>query len=376
MNTRAAEDKLVRTRNQVINKSAFWASLIMQTPVKWDPSMWWAATNGHYILFNPEKVSAAPIPHIEFVLMHEVSHILGGDMWATKAYPGIDFKKWNISADYWINNGLDNEKFTTLKEALVNHQWDGLTKMEIYKQLKGGGGGGGNGKEPRQGDPNGGDVIEMPNDPKLAAEIGIRIKQAAAAAKAKGEHIPGWAQDTIEELPHPKVSWKELLVHKLISVLDKTNWSYKRTNRRMWPGDMVAPTLRGESYGTLVVAVDTSGSISVEELTQYFSEIADILENIRPHRLYILHVDTDIRHVSEYGPGQSLESKIEVYGRGGTSFRLPFSWVAENSIQPSALIYLTDMCGDFPEIVPAYPTYWIATTDAVGPFGETIRIDL
>jgi hypothetical protein len=39
-------------------------------------------------------------------------------------------------------------------------------------------------------------------------------------------------------------------------------------------------------------------------------------------------------------------------------------------------VYLTDMYGTFPNKEPEYPVLWCATSDVVGPFGETLRIEV
>lgn len=59
-------------------------------------------------------------------------------------------------------------------------------------------------------------------------------------------------------------------------------------------------------------------------------------------------------------------------GGGGTDFRPVFAYLEEQAIMPQSLIFLTDLCGQFPEEGPNYPVIWAATTTAQAPFGETI----
>jgi predicted metal-dependent peptidase len=59
-------------------------------------------------------------------------------------------------------------------------------------------------------------------------------------------------------------------------------------------------------------------------------------------------------------------------GGGGTDFRPVFVYLEEQAITPQSLIFLTDLCGEFPEEGPLYPVIWAATTTVQAPFGETI----
>jgi predicted metal-dependent peptidase len=87
-------------------------------------------------------------------------------------------------------------------------------------------------------------------------------------------------------------------------------------------------------------------------------------------------VDTAIRQHRSFSPHDPLPEKIQVYGRGGTTFTEPFKWVEENlrDDRPQALIYLTDMYGNFPANRPDYPVIWCATSDQEAPFPETIHL--
>ena len=69
-------------------------------------------------------------------------------------------------------------------------------------------------------------------------------------------------------------------------------------------------------------------------------------------------------------------SPPEVGGGGGTDFNPVFDWVAQEGMEPDALVYFTDLCGPFPKKAPDYPVIWCATTKQEAPFGKTIHIDV
>jgi predicted metal-dependent peptidase len=373
---------IVRAKNHVTLKEYFYAVLMlgMKTlPEKGIPAA--MGTDGKSIYVN--------VPFIErerwnqdncvFGFMHECIHVMSGDMWWAHDN-GLDHKTANMAADFWINLQLEKENKVPPPNILLDHKYDGWTKMQIYKDLLQNppGGGGGSGKGKKQ-DPFSGDVIPVPPDPQLKAEIGLRVKAAAQAAKLQGEHIPDWAKDLVSSMGKPKVNWRRRLNHLVQQITYQRNdFSYRRHNRRYIPQNIIAPTLWSpeNAANKIVVALDTSGSISMAELSQFWCEVKHILKSVNPKRLIVLDVDTDIRQVREYGPHDQIPDEVTVHGRGGTYFTEPFKWVEENHKDeyPQMLIYLTDMYGTFPANDPPYPTIWVATSDHGAPFGEVIRV--
>jgi predicted metal-dependent peptidase len=375
---------LIRAKNQVIMNEAFYAVLMMGMHTVVDDKFPAAmGTDGKAIYVNPKYIEMEKWTqdHMIYAFMHECIHVMSGDMWWAHEY-GLDKDLANQAADHWINLTLDAESKIAPANCLHDPKYKGWTKIEIYKDLQKNGGGGKKGKPvPGKGDdPFQGDVIPTPSDPNLKAEIGLRVKAAVQAAKAAGTHIPQWAQDMVTEMAKPKVNWKRRLFHLVQQVVySRNDYSYGRHNRRYIPHGIIAPTLWSPepSAGCIVVAVDTSGSISFEELKQFWGEIKEILTSVAPRILWVLDVDTDIRKARSFEPHEDLPDEIQVYGRGGTYFTEPFKWVDDNlrDDMPQMLIYLTDMEGRFPADAPPYPTVWVATTDNTAPWGETIHID-
>ena len=387
---------LIRAKNQVTLKEYFYAVLMMgmKTVVKPDlPAA--MGTDGKHIYVNPlwMELDQWTQDHMIFAFMHECVHVMTGDMWWASEY-GLDQKLANMAADYWINQTLVTEGKVAPKHCLLDAKYKGWTKMQIYKDLqKNQPPQGGSSKQPGEGgkggDPFDGDVIPVPPDPNLKAEIGMRVKAACQAAKSCGGHVPQWAEDMVEEMAKPKVNWKRKLFHLASQIVwARNDYSYRRHNRRYIPHNIIAPTLYNPdaTIGQIVCAIDTSGSVSQDELEQFWGEIVEILKSLQPAKLWVLDVDTVIRKERCYTPEDDVPTKVEVFGRGGTDFCHPFNWVEEKfkgidhaageDFRPQMLIYLTDMEGVFPANPPSYPVIWVATTKATAPFGETIHIDV
>ena len=60
---------------------------------------------------------------------------------------------------------------------------------------------------------------------------------------------------------------------------------------------------------------------------------------------------------------KAFAGSVNLSGFGGTSFVPVFDWIRENKVKKgidvSALIYLTDGMGTYPDETPDYPTYFV-----------------
>ena len=73
----------------------------------------------------------------------------------------------------------------------------------------------------------------------------------------------------------------------------------------------------------------------------------------------MLHVDTALRRIDEYGP-DDLPDRLTVKGRGGTDFRPGFRWLEEQGPRLSCCRYFTNMeCSRYPDAEPSFPVSWI-----------------
>ena len=61
-------------------------------------------------------------------------------------------------------------------------------------------------------------------------------------------------------------------------------------------------------------------------------------------------------------------------GGGGTDFRPVFDYVQQHGYQPSCMIFLTDLYGDFPKHAPEYPVMWVASNNEKAPWGTTVPL--
>lgn len=182
--------------------------------------------------------------------------------------------------------------------------------------------------------------------------------------KSQG-HMPSHLQSLIDEcLAHKTITWKTVL-RRFVGYEEFADWipSRKRMNKRF--PMMMGSTVRMKAH--IMVAVDTSGSISDDELGVFFREIS--VMSSAGVKITICECDADVQNVYEYRP---KKQKIDCKGRGGTSFQPPFKFAHEKEYKNyqgevfklkrpiDGIVYLTDGYGDYPKFTK-YPTLWVYT---------------
>ncbi len=115
---------------------------------------------------------------------------------------------------------------------------------------------------------------------------------------------------------------------------------------------------------SLLVAIDTSMSMTHPELEEIARQLAVLAEHAR-----ITVVECDVEVTRTYPFVGALG---DVAGRGGTDLRPVFDEAFLGKTKPDGVIYFTDGDGPFPERAPRIPVLWVLTKPAVFtcPWGE------
>ena len=206
--------------------------------------------------------------------------------------------------------------------------------------------------------------------PEQAREWQIAVEQAQSVAKLAGK-MPAGAVRTLEAAQAAKVDWRELL-RRAWSDTIPADYSWMRPNRRhVWSG-LYLPGVTCEGVGEIAIAVDCSGSVSARQLGLFEAEIRSILAGQRPRLVHVLYFDAEVHKVDTYRAGETIA--LTPVGGGGTDFRPCFDWLKEQGVVPQTLVFLTDLCGTFPNDAPPYPVIWASTENRQAPFGLVIPL--
>jgi len=185
--------------------------------------------------------------------------------------------------------------------------------------------------------------------------------------------LPGDLKRIIEDLIAPVLDWKELL-RRFVDTTARNDFSWFPPNRRFVYSGIYLPSLKSQELKNVTLAMDTSGSITDEDLQAFEAEVRAIIQDYRAN-CKVIYCDARVQNVEEFDADTPVE--LHPKGGGGTDFRPAFNLIEECGEYPVCMIYQTDgYCSRFPE-EPSYPVMWIITRKNEGfkpPFGEVITL--
>lgn len=352
-------------------------------------------TDGKRLAYNPEWIDA--LGHAETVglLAHEVAHcMLLHPFRRGEREP----QRWNVACDMVINTLLMDAGFTLPEGGVIDTEgkYQGKTADQVYADLssqdqdqqptpcewgmvedpQGNEEGESQGEEDGEGSQSNTDSPDCGN---LETEWKIAVKQIEQLEEMRGQgsnsagllRLAGEAQQ-------PRVNWRETL-QRFVDKSAKEDSTWNPPNRRHIYRGIYLPSSKSEALPPIVIAIDTSGSISDRELAVFSAEITGILETYQT-TAHVLYIDTQLNGDAELWTTQDLPVVLNHRGGGGTRFEPAFKYVKDNDLDPVCLIYFTDMGADIPQDVPEYPVLWLNicphNKGMSVPYGELVTMDI
>ena len=401
--------RLIKQRSRLGSRASGYASLIFGLPfveTEQTPTM---ATDGKNIYFNRIFVRNTPDHELLGTLLHEALHVsLGHHLRRGSTNP----KLWNVACDFAINLIVKDARIKLPENALLDEKYRGMTAEQIVRALSNGEGEEGEDGEEGEGEEDGGghpsgapedfeqageiwDATDDDGDPlegKEKADAEEELKRdiivADVVEKASGTGTITIDGGVLDQAKSASVDWVEALADFLDQAFGSEPTFAKPARRHLWSGNYF-PSYQGVGGGDLVIAIDTSGSVSQGEAQQFADEIDSIRENVKPHRTVVIYCDMAIQRNAETGEQyDEFDSFEDIVVRkidgGGTRFDPPFSLVEQEGFEPSAFIYFTDgycQVGRGTADKVTYPVLWATTgvepTFTQGEeFGEIVEVSL
>ena len=318
------------------------------------------------LVINPEYWETQDDMQQLNLIQHEVYHIVFQHMFMTPFFKNHEVL--NVAADCEVNSYLQNLDNTWIIPSMFNAEPKLGTKtyydiiMNQTPPLIPQGGGGNNGSNglPNTKDDHsswGKEFQECSDAEKqlIQNQINSQIKTAAEQTIKMRGTIPAEMQAIVDELfkPKPRVfDWKAYFRRMLGSIYDINIKKTRRKESIRFPG---AAGIKHKKKVSILVAVDTSGSVNDEELKDFFSEITYIYK--AGARITILECDAAISANYEY----TGKWTGKVHSRGGTDFQPVIDYYRKNMKDYAALVYFTDGECSIPNNVPR-DTIWVITS--------------
>jgi len=375
--------------------SAAWAIKLVEVPDMMKKvgspagvDKWWR------LYYDPEVVEEWPIKVKMGIFTHELAHLLRktGDRALAYGINSLNRNLWNIAADIPINESVDADSLMELPSKEVGgfevvRARDfklpaGLTTEEYYERLKKnaktihiklncGSGAHGQDEEHEQKGGKGRDKV-LPHE---AAAIGKAVAEAIRESKSQGTVPQGWKR-WADSYGEAKVNWRQELAAAIRraagDVRGLVDYSYRHINRRQSAfGKIVMPAMVKPEPAVSIV-VDTSGSMSQDDLAMAASEISGILAAMGNRTAKYYAVDADV-HVAKQI--QSV-AQIEFAGGGGTDMCVGIERAMQDRPRPDILVVITDGYTGWPQSAPASKLVaCIVNDDQIGPsYAKTINI--
>ncbi|KQC16177.1 MAG: hypothetical protein APR56_00450, partial [Methanosaeta sp. SDB] len=282
------EQKLQKARVALVMNHPFWASLMLPMPLVEDPKVPTAYTDGKVIGYNADYIATLSESVVVALMAHECCHPA---MIHHLRESGRDHVRWNHACDYAVNLVLKDAGFEIPDNWLLDEQYRDLSSEKIYSILEDQ-----KSPPPSPGDCGPGEVRESPGGETTKrqeeGEWKVRVTAAAQIAKARGELSDG-LERMVKELVTPKVNWRAVLSSFMDEALDQ-DYSWTRPNSRYASSGLYLPSLVPLDGGNVLVIIDTSGSVSEEDLEELASELTGIV-GAYEIELDVLYVDTEVR---------------------------------------------------------------------------------
>jgi len=319
------------------------------------------------IRVNPEFAASLKDTELQFVIAHELMHLL---MLHHDRRANRDPVRWNIATDLIINRTLKNASaamgagaFTMPSVGIIADESQAeMTAEQLYSevpepsaqqraQAAAGTTPVGAGCGPTPGDQDGEDGQDGQDgrggksDDQLKREWRECAAQSQMSGRQAGTQDGNLLADLLD-IPPPKVRWAEVLrgaLHRAIAEAGRDDVSWSRRSRRSGT-DIILPG--GITYRCkAAVVIDTSGSMSDEDLSRCVAETTAIVNNCRVPVFLVVH-DHCVQEAAWIRPGARnvvhANIKKKMKGRGGTSFDEAYNRVEKEPGKFNVMVHLTD----------------------------------
>ncbi len=335
--------------------------------------------DGKKLEYSSDFLDGASISEIEFILANGAMH---QSLAHENRKNGRSGWLWQMATDMAINDMLVENGLDKPLEAQYRVRFAGMYAEEIYAELK---------SDILHEEVNSSNLNqddqdtdldkleelnqEVSTEKELQQEI---IKEQLLAEEAisllESEFKRGEAPSHIDRFFKVdffgKIDWRD----ELKSALDRyfrDDYMLIPPNKKFLSQGIYLPSTTSQTF-RLVIAIDSSGSVDEELLSQFLSEVNFLMSLVSHYQIELIVCDEKIYSHKTFYSGESLE--VDIKGGSGTDFRPVFEFIEREFDDVKLLLYFTDLEGKFPQVEPRYSVKWVSPKEKDIPFGEIILI--
>lgn len=415
-------NRLLLARMRILCNHGFYGLLLMHMIYSIDEGCETAYTDGERIAFSPTFLEELSDKELDFVMMHEILHVV---LQHCLRGENKNDEQYNIAADIVINSTIMHENDDKASSIALSKYGvsmhlapDGkegylYTAEEVYEMLQSkrkcsdsgnlksnnsGNGSSENGraKKEQQSKENMDKPVAKRWDDhsqwgKYEKDNELRdvwVKNFAECCEAikvrdfsnNRGMLPMFAQRMLEKLKKPQTDWRTILNDFIQEEI--CDYSFSPPDRRFQDSPFFLPDFnemgKNDEVNDILFFIDTSGSISDNDMTTAYSEIKGAIDQYDGKlKGWLGFFDAAI---IEPKPFSSFEEFIDIKpaGGGGTNFQIIFKYVNQymKEKKPNCIIILTDGYAPFPkeELANDIPVLWLINNEkATPPWGKVAR---
>ena len=329
-----------------------------------------AYTDGFNKRYGRKFLETLSDPEIAGLALHETLHVMLKHIGRHRDLMKENARLANIAMDYVVNDIIMEiaKKFPTLlalpKGGCYDPMFHNWSVRRVYeylkKEMESGRGGGRPDTALDEHDMESLEEMTVDQIEEVGRKIDEAIHQGGMLAGRFGAKIPR----VIEDMMQPDIDWREVLQDFwTANVRGNDEFTWRRFNKNRLADDYYLPSTVSETIGEVILAVDTSGSISNEDIAKVASRVAELCETLPPDRVRVLWWDTEVHGEQVFeGNYAGIASMLKPMGGGGTRASCVSEYIIKNNLSADCMIVFTD--GHLESSVKwdtAIPTVWLIT---------------
>ena len=377
--------KILLARMSILSSNGFYGLLLMHVKFAIDDSVRTAATDGERIYFSPGFLDELSVEELRFIMLHEMLHIVLRHSTRTNNRNHMLF---NIATDIVVNSNILYSSGNDLSRITLSHFGESMhttplgtegylyTAEEVYEMLV-----------ERAGDTD--DYSSCIDDHSRWGTLHDksienlwknRIRDAYEATHNRPGMISQNMERLVSSIKDSMMDWRILLNDFIQEEI--IDYSFIPPDYRFQDAPFILPALsiKEPIVKNLLFMVDTSASMSDEDVTQVFSEVYGAIEQFNGNLDgWIGFFDADVYKPIPFSSINDL-AKIRPKGGGGTSFVALFDYVFDKEAfgsEYTCVIILTDGFATFPDkdYSQDTPVLWLINNGIITPpWGTLARI--
>ena len=414
--------RLSQAKTRILVKHGFYGLLLMHMKFAIDEECETAYTDGYKIAFSPTFMDDLSDSELDFVLMHEILHVVLQHCMRGK---NLQHTRYNIACDIVVNSNILASNSFNLKSITLSKYGESMhiapnknegylhTAEEVYamlpedksirqeKSLSGIGEGDGEEKNGaggyelgrakkklgkyREGFDSHEEWPQLEESDTLLRDVWVkRLRDAEATISIIDRQngrgtIPACAKRLLKDLRKPRLNWRVMLSDFIQTEIN--DYSFSPPDRRFSDSDFFLPDFNEseEKIENILFMIDSSGSMSDKDISDAYSELCGALAQFDGKLSgYVGFFDACIYEPTPfYKVNDILEAKP--LGGGGTDFQIIFEYINQHMMSnpPSCVIILTDGFAPYPNesLAMGIPVLWIINNNEAHPsFGKVARL--